>query len=137
MHLLVARVREVVAGVLGERVDVLDAVNVLGADEFGRDGRVIPAARPDFEDRLRRVQVEVVGHHGDHVRGADRLVVPDGERAIGVRVVAARLGDERVSRDGSHRVDDALVEVVSSGEPIGQPVAFLLVRHDRVRARDA
>jgi hypothetical protein len=108
---------------------VLDAVDVLRADDFGGDGGVVPAAGPDFEHLVARVQRQQVGHDRHHVRGADRLALADGERAVGVGGLAPARRDELVTWDRPHRRLGRWVEVLAGHQPVDQFVAALLETH--------
>ena len=112
---VVAETIESFAGVSGQFRDALGREDVPRTDDLGDDGGVVAAAGPHLEDAVAALDVEQVGHQYDHVRRADRLVVADRERPVGVRRRALRLRDELVARDRADRRQRPLarVEVVA------------------------
>jgi hypothetical protein len=96
-------------GDLGEILVDFDRVDILCTDDFGGYGRVIPAPRSDFKNRITRCYREFIGHDPHHVRSTDGLVITDGERSICVRLVSFVFRNEFMAGNSSQRIQDGWV----------------------------
>ena len=116
-------------GRLAERRDDLDRVDL--GPERREHRRLVPAARADFEDPVRRPWLERLRHGGDDERRRDGLPVADVERLVEIgRAEVLRL-HEQVARHLPHRVEDARVGDALAGEIlVHHPAA---ARGERVR----
>ena len=89
--------------------------------EPGEDRRLVARAGADLEDPVAGLDLEVLGHLGDHQRLADRLAGLDREGLVAVGVARHGVGDERLARDRAHRCEDALVGHAASAQLVRRP----------------
>ena len=108
---------EAAAGGLGEGGEAFDGVDVAGgADEVGEEGGLVAGAGAEFEDLHSGVEVEFLGHEGDHIRLGDGLAFGAGEGFVGVGAFLVFVGDEEVAGDFADGFEDAVHDDAAAAE---------------------
>jgi hypothetical protein len=107
---------EVFACLTGEFLLSLDGVDVFRTDDFGDNGGVVAASRPDFERLVALGKFEAFGYHSHHVWCAYRLSLTDRKGGVLVDAPACVVRDEVLAPDGPHRTFDGVRLDVSAFE---------------------
>ena len=100
-------------GLVGERLDHLDAVDI--PDQPGEEGGVVTGAGAGLEHGVVGLELGEVGHERDQQRGREVLAVADRQRVV---VVGERLDLRRheiVARHGAHGLKHARIDRPDAG----------------------
>ena len=102
------------ASVGGERGVTFDGKNLCG--KFREECGDISRAGADFEDNISGGELEGFEHDGDNIGLGDGLVVADGQRVIFVSFGTVGFGNEGVTGNAQHGVEDARVGDATGAE---------------------
>jgi len=110
----VAERGENAAGVVRESGVAFDGENLSG--KFGEQGGDVSGTGADFENRVLGGELERFEHEGDDVGLRDGLIVADGKRMVVVGFSTVGCGNEFVTRNTKHGVEDARVGDAAGAE---------------------
>ncbi len=103
VHVAVAQVGKRRSGFFGELADALYRVDA--ARDTREDCRGVARAGADLEHLLAAFERQCIGHQRNDVGLRDRLALRDRQRRVFVGEFPHRLGQKRLPRNGSHRVE--------------------------------